>query len=89
MFFARICEKNGNILKIVSQQSDLDDPDTVLNAETVDISKAQKYVYLSYNQTIHSDSNADMLDYENSGSGASEIIVLYQDDVAQYVIVVE
>lgn len=89
MFFARICEKNGNILKIVSQQSDLDDPDTVLNAETVDISKAQKYVYLSYNKTIHSDSNADMLDYENSGSGASEIIVLYQDDVAQYVIVVE
>lgn len=91
MMFAKVYDKDDNVLRLVPHQYDPGNSESLLSAETTDISKAKVYVYSEHKKkrNIEKASSGDILDYKNSGSSCSEVIILYQDDIPQSVVILK
>lgn len=88
-FYAKVFERDGSELKIVPFGYDVNENTAQLNSEVLNISKAKIYLYSrGRNVFIEKGSIRDIIDYKNSGNGCSEIIVIYQGDIAQYILII-
>ena len=88
-FYAKVTEKDGSELKILPFDYEINTNNVQLYSEVLNTSQANIYVYSEdKRKVIEKGSLRDIADYKNSGSG-SEVIVVYQGDIAQYILIVK
>lgn len=87
-FYANVFERDGSELKIIPVEYEINENTAQLHSEVLNISQAKIYLCnMGKKSTIEKGSIRDIIDYKNSGNSCSEIIVIYQGDIAQYILI--
>lgn len=89
-FYAKVVDKEDSVLKIIPFDCDVTTSNIQLYEEVLNASKAKVYL-CDVNRkkaVIENASLRDIVDYKNSGN-CSEVIVVYQGDIAQYILIVK
>ncbi|MDD6483549.1 MAG: S-layer homology domain-containing protein [Clostridiales bacterium] len=89
-FYAKVVDKEGSELKIIPFDCDVTTSNIQLYSEVLNASKATVYLcdVNRENAVIEKASLREIVDYKNSWD-CSEVIVVYQGDIAQYILVVK